>query len=122
MQQPAPTRTITLNDLLNMPGVFLGLAAILVMAGSAAMSYFEGVLYALLVMAGSAVLSVVRIGIPALNSLLPVGGVSTASGMFLIIVFGGAIGRGVNAWQNWIMVVSGFICLFAAFLTLRARK
>ena len=125
MQEQAPSsqqRALTLQDILNMPGLFLGLAALFVIISGAGMRYAELVLIGLLIMGGTAALSFIKINIPALYTLFPLCGVSAVSGLYLIFTAGGMIARGLSIWELWVLLIGGFISLFTAFLTLRAKR
>jgi hypothetical protein len=111
-----------MQDILNMPGLFLGLAALFVIIAGAGMRYAELVIIGLLVMGGPALLSLVKINIPALYTLFPLACSSAVSGLWLIFTAGGLVARGVSTWEVWVLLIGGFISLFAAFLALRAKK
>ena len=120
-QQP-PAKGITMQDLLNMPGLFLGLAALLVLISGAAMNYLEFALIGLLVMGGSALISMVKINMPVLYLLLPLTSTSAVCGLWIVILGLGLIARGASTWQTVLFTLAGFISLFAAALTLKAKK
>ena len=125
MQEQAPSsqqRALTLQDILNMPGLFLGLAALFVLISGAGMRYAELVLIGLLIMGGTAALSFIKINIPALYTLFPLCSVSTVSGLYLIFTAGGLIARGGSHWSFWVLLLGGIISLFAAIIAVRAKR
>ena len=114
-------KKLTIQDIIDMPGLFLGLAALLVIiAGVGGMSP-EWVLIGLLIMGGSATLSLVAIRAQVLETLFPVGSVSAVCGLILIITNVGALARGISMWPVWMLVIAGVISLLATFLAVRKR-
>ena len=108
--------------ILNAPGFFLGLAALLVVIAGAAWWCWELVLIGVFAMGGTVAISLVRINAPILYELLPVGSVSLVSGLWVIVYTGGRIARGEPVWQAWVLVIAGFISLLAAALAVRAKR
>jgi len=121
-QAPAQPRALTMQDLSKLSALFLGLAALFVIISGAGLESLELVLVGLLVMGGPAVLSLVKINLPVLYVLFPLAGASMVSGLWLIFYAGGQIAREVSRWEVYLLMIAGFISLFAAALAVRAKE
>lgn len=124
-------KPITAADILNSPGIILGIAALLLIIGAIAPWFSApGVsqsgwaagggklsLFFALVMLGSAAIALGYIRNPTLESAFPILSVSTLTGLGAVV--GGLIGvsaRGGQAgWGLYLIIVAGLLALFAAY-------
>lgn len=118
--QPQP-RAITTQDIFNIPGLFLGLAALLVLIVGAGSQDVTTIVIALM-MGFSAVLSLGFIASPLLQGMFPVLGISTAFGVVLLLAALVPAARGVSHWTVWVTLIAALISLFAAFRAIVLKK
>jgi hypothetical protein len=117
-------KPITVQDILNSPGIILGIAALLLIIGAMA-PWYGGVsgwdavggrvtIFIALIMLGTAAVSLGYIRSPALESAFPILSVSTVTG---IIVFVGGLTflTGHADWGLYLTIVAGLVALFAGY-------
>lgn len=110
----------TFRDLLDMPGIFLGLAAFLAFIVGV-WERWASIIYLSLVMGASSLLSLGFLVSPTLKKILPISGISTVLGFLLVIKAIGILGW-PDKWVPWTLAISGLISLFAACCDLFLKK
>ena len=114
----------TVSDVLNSPGILLGIAALFLIIG-AVTPWYSGVsgwdvaggkltIFIALIMLGTAAVSLGYIRSPTLESVLPVLSVSVVTGF--VVFFGGLTSlTGQASWGLYLTIFAGLVALFAAY-------
>ncbi len=120
-------KPITAADILNSPGIILGIAALLLIIGAIA-PWSPGVsgwaagggklsLFFALVMLGSAAIALGYIRNPTLESAFPILSVSTLTGLGAVVgsLIGISARGGAAGWGLYLGLFAGLVALFAAY-------
>jgi len=108
-------RPISPHDLPNLPEVFLGLAALLVIIVGASASDAVTVIMGLIMGAG-ALVSLGFAESPLMKSMFSFLTISATFGALLLIQWIQLLSWGVSGqWQTWIIFISGMLSLLAAY-------
>jgi len=124
-------KPISVADILNSPGIILGIAALVLIIGS--MAPWSSVLgqsvsgwdagggkltiFIALIMLGTVAVSLGYIRIPILESVLPILSVSLVTG--LVVFFGGLTSlTGQASWGLYLTILAGLVALFAGYRAL----
>lgn len=114
----------TVSDILNSPGILLGIAALFLIIGAVA-PWYSGVsgwdvaggkltVFIALIMLGTAAVSLGYIRSPTLESIFPVLSVSVVTGF--VVFFGGLTSlTGQASWGLYLTIFAGLVSLFAAY-------
>ena len=114
----------TVSDILNSPGILLGIAALFLIIG-AVTPWYSGVsgwdvaggkltIFIALIMLSSAAVSLGYIRSPTLESVLPILSVSVVTGF--VVFFGGLTSlTGQASWGLYLTIFAGLVALFAAY-------
>ena len=117
-------KPISIADILNSPGIILGIAALLLIIGAIA-PWYSGVsgwdiaggkltIFIALIMLSSAAVSLGYIRSPTLESVLPILSVSVVTGF--VVFFGGLTSlTGQASWGLYLTIFAGLVALFAAY-------
>ena len=120
----------TVSDVLNSPGILLGIAALFLIIGAIA-PWYSGVsgwdivggkltIFIALIMLGTAAVSIGYIRSPTLESVLPVLSVSVVTGF--VVFFGGLTSlTGQPSWGLYLTIFAGLVALFAAYKAFMQR-
>jgi hypothetical protein len=107
-------RPITLSELPNLPEVFLGLAALLVLIAGASQSDAFVVVMGLIMGAG-ALVSMGFAESPVMKSLFSFLCISGCFGVLLLVGWIQDLAGAESSWQTWALFVAGALSLLAAY-------
>lgn len=117
-------KPISIADILNSPGIILGIAALLLIVGAIA-PWYSGVsgwdiaggkltIFIALIMLSSAAVSLGYIRSPTLELVFPILSVSVVTGF--VVFFGGLTSlTGQASWGLYLTILAGLVTLFAAY-------
>lgn len=117
-------KPISIADILNFPGIILGIAALLLIIGAIAPWYFgvsgwdiaggKLTIFIALIMLSSAAVSLGYIRSPTLELVFPILSVSVVTGF--VVFFGGLTSlTGQASWGLYLTILAGLVTLFAAY-------
>jgi hypothetical protein len=124
-------RPITLQDLPNLPEVFLGLAGLLmIIVGASALATpvigaFGGTYIVMgLIMGASALISLGFMESPLLKNMFSFLTISATFGFLLFIIWIAllTVPGGSSAWTTWVIFVAALLSLFAAYRAILLRR
>lgn len=118
-----PPKPITAQDLPNMPEIFLGLAALLLLIVGAATQNIVAIVGAL-AMGMSALATMGFIESPLLKQMFSFLTVSANSGALLFIAWIRAVATpgAAGLWTTWVIFISAMLSLFAAYRAIVLKR